>query len=454
MRTLLKLFFYPYLRFLVTFHKYALPLLVLVFVLDLDVLMMIAPGLYPFALYSTINRHQFRDNISWMLATFNKRTLIGYHLLSQTFVTLILAVLSGAMTVAITAANVALSSRVPTAGVGSQRAEAFLRQTDWTSTKELVIFGMVLLFLLITLYSPMALKDQLRAAEERWGQKKLTPKMKVLLGAYLVVCAGVLYAQELKLSLFTLPLLALALVAELFYIVYIFNRAFVLFHPRRYLRLAQGGVALALLLTVGIRHRAVEQLRHATNPDQRVSELIFLGPFAPSLSERELLNLLASATDPAPVLEYYELKGQRVPTVLKDRWLTQITSFESIVEIARTMRGKEVQRLNSGNIWKQASESYAKLEATNPAAAQYRLRQLGRHLKEQGWTPLGQTTLALAQRPMLEQLFYLGHIKRQDRKAYALLLERGDLNQRALDIHLDRAPASVERAPTPPASVP
>ena len=75
MKTLLDIFFKPYLKFLLKFNLIALAAFFIAIISGIQEVISIAPFLYFFGLYSTTNRHQFKDNISWMMASFSKKTL-------------------------------------------------------------------------------------------------------------------------------------------------------------------------------------------------------------------------------------------------------------------------------------------------------------------------------------------------------------------------------------------
>lgn len=445
MKTLLSLFYIPYLRFLGKFHLVAVPLVGLVYVLRLEDFMILAPMLYPFALYTSLNRHQFKDNIPWMLSTFNKRTLITYHLVSQTLITLLLMLLSGLGVVLMTIATITL---MPAAGEkapavsNNQALSMVTRQFDWISTKEEMILAIAVLFFLTTLYSPVSLKDHLRQMEE--GSQKLKKhqqKLKVLVAAG-VVSMVLLTFFEAPLSGYLLPLLSTVLVAQVLYVVSMYNKAFTLFHPRHWRTLFVSGAVSALAVAGVFGTLSHSRMRQSMNADQRVAEISFLGAFAPTLSDDEFSKLVAGTTDPFEVLEVF--RGKRtIPFGLKKKWMRESKDFGVALEVIKSLDEKELALMRLPETWVHLDQLYRKLADKNPAAARWKVSSMMRDMHSRKWSPPG--TQGLEEVPMLQQVAVLEWQRKDSPRIYAETLQNPGLRPEALDIHLDRAPAATAR---------
>jgi len=440
LKTLLRLFYIPYLRFLAKFHLIALPLIILSYVLRLEELMVLVPMMYPFALYTTINRHQFKDNIPWMLATFNKRTLIRYHLVSQTLVMFLLALLSSVVVLATTIATITLlpkASEAPERGMNGKALDLIATHSfDWMSTKEQCLLVIAAVFFLTTLYSPVALKEHLRQMEEgadKW-KKWRWPMVFGLLAILLTHGAG------LKLTQLTLPLLATLIVGQWIYLVNVYNKAFTLYHPRLNRRLWQGGAVAALCLSVGLGQLSLHRIRTSPSADQRVAEMAFLGTFAPRLNDQQMVALLKDVKDPSAAVELFG-EHRQIPLAVKGQWLKSAQEFGVALQVIQTLQDQELQLLNRPDQWAQLDRAYQKLYASNPAAANWRLMAFNRHLKKHHWRP-ATSTADIGQRPMLEQVVLLEHLRQHHKDHYVQVISKPGLSPQALDIHLERAPAS------------
>lgn len=417
----------------------------MIYVLRLNDLMLVAPMLYPFALYSTINRHQFKENIPWMLATFNKRLLIQYHLFSQTLVMGLLAILSSAGVFMMTIASITLlpKSADKMANNAQDQAMSLLSSdTTWMSTKEQIIIAVAAVFFLTTLYSPVSLKDHLRQMEEgsqSWKKYKLH-----FIGILFFLVVTQLWFEGIKTVV--LPLLSFILVAQLFYILFMYNRAFTLFHPRHYKKLVSTMGVAAILLSFSIGHLSRWRLEHSTSGDQRVAELAFLGAFAPKISNEEFLALVDGVKDPVEVIEIFE--GKRViPLKAKLNWIKEAKDFGVALEVIKSLKGPELVFHQEEEIWKNLDALYSKLLSQNPAAANWRLLALKRHLLNEGWGP--EQAVSFSKSPALEQLMFLEWQKKNSPKEYSKSLVNRDIKDEVLNLHLDRKPAKEDSKQRP-----
>lgn len=445
MKTLLSLFYIPYLRFLVKFHLVTVPLILMIYVLRLNDLMLLAPMLYPFALYTTINRHQFKENIPWMLATFNKRLLIQYHLFSQTLVMGLLALLSSVGVLIMTIASITLlpkSADKLGASAGEQALSLLSPDSSWMSTKEQVILVVAAIFFLTTLYSPVSLKDHLRQMEEssqKWKKFKFH-----FIGAGAFLIAAHIWFESLK--VFVLPFLSFILVGQIFYIVFMYNRAFTLFHPKHYKKLSAALTVSGVMTLVGLASLSSWRLKHSDNGDQRVAELSFLGIFAPKTTDKEFLALVKGVKDPVTVIEVF--KGKRViPLEAKLAWIKEAKEFGVALEVVKSLNGQEIMSAQDQEMWAHLDTLYTKLVTQNPAAASWRLSALKRHLISEKWNPIA--GVSFVKSPVLEQLMFLEWQKKNSPQEYSQSLTSKDIKAEVLDYHLDRKPASETSRPQP-----
>lgn len=437
MKTLLSLFYVPYLRFLFKFHLVAVPLLVLIYFLRLKDLMIVAPMVYPFALYTTINRHQFKDNIPWMLATFNKKTLIQYHLFAQTLVTGLLAVLATAGVFFTTIATITVlpQSSDKISGMSREKTlEAFVNGAGWMSTKEQCILFIAALFFLTTLYSPVALKDHLRQMEEK-SERWKAYRWHGLAGLVLLAIA---HRLGMGLQHLLLPLLVSVLVFQLVYLVSMYDRAFALLRPQTFRRIWQGGVVVGLVMMASVGQLSRARFWHAPHADQRVAEAAFLGVFAPQLSDAEFMELAKIVKDPSALIETFP--ERTIALDVRRQWLMDAQDFGVAVVVIEGLAEKDMPMLADPAVWEHTDKLYHKLWASNPASARWRYAELRRYLLGHGWKPSQE---AFSERPALEQALVLEWSKRQSSELYMERLKGEGLRPEALDVHLNRMPAGT-----------
>lgn len=404
MRTLLELFFLPYLRFLGKFHLWALPVAALMFLVKIPELMMLMPMLYMFALYTTMNRHQFKENIPWMLATFNKKTLVRYHLFAQTLVLLCQGLLSATMMVLYFSVMILVapeSSDQLLPEVGGKGAQAVLTRgiSPLAGTKEQLVLAVVAVFFLITMYSPVSLKDYLRQLEERRQQKSF--KRQARDASFLAMGAGLLFV--LQPARFMGPLLSFILVAEIAYVVWMFNRAFVLFHPRFYRQGFLASAVSAVLVAAGVQWTALSRFHHNPHAEVRLSELHFMGALAPHVSSQQFTALAGQIKDPSFVVELMgrpEWARLVAPAQLR-AWILESKELGVALRLVRTLPAEQLQVL-SAEVWPHLDKLYVELNERNPASAQFQAKTLERALARAQWKP------RVGQRGPLEQVVSSG----------------------------------------------
>jgi hypothetical protein len=394
MRTLLNLFFIPYLKFLGKFNLYAIPVIAFVLLIRIQELMLVVPMLYMFALYSTSNRHQFKDNIPWMLATFNKKTLISYHLLSQTLLLISQAVSTSVMMVAYFVATIMIApeltdqvlpemNTLPSKGAGAMLTKGV---SPLAGTKEQLVLAAVVIFFLITMYSPVALKEYLKQMEEKGGKKKSSKDQAIYFATITAITAFILWAKPAE---WMVILLSFILVTELSYIIWIYNRAFVLFHPKHY---KLGGVAafgLMALMCWGSYSVSLKRFHSLAPAEVRIAELDFLGGLAPEMAPAEFTKLAREVKDPQFVLEF--LKKPQFAALMDpkqlQKWTLEAKELGVALRLIKALPKKELTWLEEDRAWKHLEKLYSDLNEKNPASAQFQTKSLERHLSNLKWAP-------------------------------------------------------------------
>lgn len=446
MRTLLSLFFVPYLRFLGKFHLYALPVAALVFLVRIPELMILAPMIYMFALYTTMNRHQFKENIPWMLATFNKRTLVRYHLFAQTLLIVCQAICSTVVLVGFFFVMILVapesSDQVLPEMAASKGAGAVLTKgmSPLAGTKEQMVLAVVVIFFLITMYSPVSLKDYLRQLEERQGKKSQQKQiLQFAVGA--VMCAWLVYLNP---SQYLGPLLSFILVAEIAYVVWMFNRAFALFHPRHYRHGLMASAAVVVVVTMCVQSLSLYRFQYATLAEARLTELSFMGALAPKISAQEFTAIARKVKDPSFIMDMLDeprFAKLITPEQLKS-WAVDAKELSVALRLVKTLPAQELTWLERPDSWTHLEKLFSDLHTRNPASAAWQAKSFERHLVRQKWLP--KADAALADRGPLQQLVLLGVWQKQSPDLYRTAVAK-EIHPLTQSLHWDegaRAPAS------------
>jgi len=446
MRTLLSLFFVPYLRFLGKFHLYALPVMGLIFLLRIPEVMVLAPMVYMFALYTTMNRHQFKENIPWMLATFNKRTLVRYHLFAQTLVILCQAICSTVVLVSFFVVMILVapeSSDQVLPEMGASKGAGMLLtkgMSPLAGTKEQMVLAVVLLFFLITMYSPVALKDYLRQLEERKGKTDKNKQM-MTWAVGLAFSAWLVYMNP---NQWLIPLLSFILVTEVCYVVWMFNRAFTLFHPRHYFKGQLTGGLAVVALTLGVWHVSYQRFHFHESAEARLTEYGFMGGLAPKLSPAEFSSLANKVQNPSFIMDM--LDEPRFKTQITDqqlqKWVMDAKELSVALRLVKALPAPRLVWLDQPLVWQHLDKLFTELHARNPASASWQAKSFERHLVHQKWRP--KAAGELAGRGPLHQLVLLGLWQKQSPDLYRAAVAK-EIHPLTQSLHWSegaRAPAS------------
>ncbi len=446
MRTLLSLFFVPYLRFLGKFHLYALPVMGLVFLVRIPEVMVLAPMLYMFALYTTMNRHQFKENIPWMLATFNKRTLVRYHLFAQTLVIACQAICSTVVLVSFFVVMILVSPEssdqvLPEMGA-SKGAGALLTKgmSPLADTKEQMVLAVVLLFFLITMYSPVALKDYLRQLEERKGKADKNKQMMT----WGIGGAFSMWLVYINPNQWLIPLLSFILVAEFGYVIWMFNRAFALFHPRHYFKgQLAAGFAVAIV-SMGVWHVSFQRFHFNSTPEARLTEYGFMGALAPEMTSVEFSVLANQVKNPSFIMDMLDeprFRKQITDAQIK-QWAIEAKELSVALRLVKALPDEQLTWLDQPQAWQHLEKLFVDLHGRNQASASWQAKSFERHLVKMKWQPNSQTKLA--EHGPLRQLVILGVWQKQSPDLYRIAVAK-EIHPLTQSLHWDesaRAPAS------------
>lgn len=411
MGTLLNLFFKPYLRFLLKFHLYAIGVAAGVFLVGIQEILVALPFIYYFALYTTMNRHQFKENISWMLSSFNKRTLITYHLVAQTLVLLCQALLGGLVFLAFLAVLILYAPEASQKVLPDMGSVAELQKASPASqlltkglsplatTKEVLITVCIGFFFLLTIYSPISLNTYLRQLEEKSGSSAKRKKMWVILSVYF---GFVLLGFTIELSDYLLPLLCLTIVAEIGYAVWMYNKAFVLFHPSKYRGASAMAAVAFVVLSVGVYQSSLKNFRTGPMSEVKLAELSFLGAFAPDVTPAELASIARDIKDPSVIVALIRSKryGKLVPDSEIQRWALEAKDLGTAVALIQSLPLEKLGWINDDKSWQHLESLFQDLYSKNQVSAAWQARRLEKQLESRVYEPRAQE---LGKRGPLEQ---------------------------------------------------
>lgn len=422
MRTLLNLFFVPYLRFLMKFHFYAFCIAGLAFMLRVEELLMVLPFLYFFGLYTTSNRHQFKDNISWMLASFNKKTLISYHILAQSMVLLLQLILTSLVMVIYV---VALSVLMPEssdqilpdmASMGPGKSVIAKSLSNQSTTKDYLAILCAGIFFLITMFSPVSLKDYLRQMEEQ-GSKWSHKKKMLAVGAYILGLSLFIYIRPEQ---WLIPLLSLILVGEMYYVIWIYNRAFVLFHEHHHRRGLIVASVMVLFTSSLIYRHSLSEFKNGSSAEVKLAELKFLGALAPAVTSKDFVALAREIKEPRVIAQMIGDRrfGHLIPSSEIERWVLEAKELAVAIRLIEEVSTDKLTWLNKDKHWQKLEDLFNELYIRNPASAAWQARRLENHLVSKKFKLRERE---FAQRGALEQYVSLLWWKKFEPEKLALL---------------------------------
>jgi hypothetical protein len=452
MSTLLNLFFIPYVRFLVKFHLIVIAVVALIIVSKMQEIMMLAPMLYMFGLYATSNRHQFKDNISWMLASFNKKTLIQYHVTSQTLILLMQLFLVTIFSVGFISLVIfltpELSSKIlPDSGsmMSAGIAQKFIEKsaTSILPVKDTLFVWIAFIFFLITMYSPISMKDYLRQVEQAGKDKASTLKFVYTWGLFVFASFLILDFEGSGLDSFLIPILSFIIVGEVFYLLHIYNKVFLIAHPNKQKMGAVVGVLIAVGVSFSVYQKSLHRFYNSSDSDLRLSELSFLGAFAPDVSESLLREIVLNVKDPSTVVSLIDKPLYK--SVLKDEILIPLllksNDLSVAMQLISAIPADQKASVNKSEVWSHLNTLLVDLYKANPASATWQVNSFQRQILKSGWTPSEGSDLT--GKTALEQLLIIGWSKENSEVAYKELINQDlDPMTQSLLIKKSRAPAS------------
>ncbi len=450
MKTLLDLFFKPYLIFLLKFNLVALVAFAIIVLSGIQEVITIAPFLYFFGLYSTSNRHQFKDNISWMMASFSKKTLMGYHLLSQTLILILQMLLFGLVTVGFISSVILL---IPEATNVMPKAVSLLSspeiqdslinsKSSYFSQKESLVSFIAFVFFLITMYSPISMKDYLKSMEEKKAKGKYAHKYAVAASVFL--CAF-LIVGEVDLKDYLLIILSFILVGEFCYIAFIYNKVFILFHPRHYAKAGAMAVVSLVALTGLNYSKSLHYFQAGHSQEGRLQELMFLGVLAPKLDAKYFETEFSDLSNAKILVQFLRTDRYRslISTDLISAHVLKADDFAIAIDLLGAVGDKKSTLLARSEIWTHLNTLFMELHKKNQASAFWVVRTFGQEVQGSKWKP--QENRELSSLSELEQMQTLSWYKKNDTKKYGALLSQG-LNPKVEELHRgkSRRPASSD----------
>lgn len=445
LKTLLDLFFKPYLSFLLKFNLIALAAFVVIMVSGIQEVITIAPFMYFFGLYSTSNRHQFKDNISWMMASFSKKTLMGYHLLSQTMILVIQVLLFGLVTVGfitsviyfIPEATDVMPKAVSVLTAPEVQDSLIDTKSSYFSRKEALVSLIAFVFFLITMYSPISMKDYLKSMEEKRSQMKNSTRYMIAAGLLLM---AFLLGLDVDLKDYLLIILSAIVVGELCYIAFIYNKVFILFHPRHY---AKAGVAASVFFVAftGLNyHKSMNYFQAGASQEGRLQELIFLGVLAPKLDVAYFEREFSDHKNAKLLVQF--LRNRRYKPLISSeliaRHVQKASDFAIAVDLFAALGNKRQALLSDPQVWAHLNQLFLELHKKNQASAFWVVRTFKNEVIASGWKPRQVSLTGLSE---LEQMQTLHWYKQNDTKKYGALLNQG-VDAKVEEMFLGRKPAS------------
>jgi len=430
LKTLLDLFFKPYLMFLLKFNLIAIGAFVIIVVSGIQEVITIAPFMYFFGLYSTSNRHQFKDNISWMMASFSKKTLMGYHLLSQTLILVLQVSLFALVTVGFISSVIFLipeATDVLPKAVGllsSPEVQDSLINTksSYFSRKEAIVSLIAFIFFLITMYSPISMKDYLKSMEEKKNQTKNTARYIIVAGIFLMVA---IVGGDIDLKDYLLLILSAIVVGEICYIAFIYNKVFVLFHPRHYAKAAVVASLFLVAFTSLNYSKSLNYFKSGSSAEGRMQELMFLGVLAPKLDATYFEKEFSDLQNAKLLVQFLRNKRYKplISAELIAAHVLKADDFAIAVDLLGAVGEGKSELLASAQIWSHMNQLFMDLHKKNPASAFWVVRSFGKEVNSANWKP--QENIELSSLSELEQMQTLAWYKKNDTKKYGTLLSQG-----------------------------
>jgi hypothetical protein len=450
LKTLLDLFFKPYLMFLLKFNLIAIAAFVVIVVSGIQEVITIAPFMYFFGLYSTSNRHQFKDNISWMMASFSKKTLMGYHLLSQTMILVLQVVLSGVVTVGFLSSVIFFipeATDVMPKAVGvltsPEIQDSLINTTSsYFSRKEILVSLIAFIFFLITMYSPISMKDYLKSMEEKKSQGKYTTRL-ISIGT--LILGVIIIGGDVDLKDYLLLILSSIVVGELCYIAFIYNKVFILLHPRHYAKAAVLASVFLVAFTSLNYSKSLSYFQSGASQEGRLQELMFLGVLAPKLDKSYFENEFKDLNNAKLLVQFLRNKRYKplISTELIAAHVLKASDFAIAVDLFGALGEEKAGLLAKAEIWGHLNQLFMELHKKNQASAFWVVRSFAKEVSSSKWKP--QQEGDLSSLSVLEQMQTLAWYQKHDSKAYGALLSKGlDPKVEEMFLGKERKPASSD----------
>lgn len=429
MKTLLDLFFKPYLKFLLKYNLVAFAAFFVIVLSGIQEVISIAPFLYFFGMYSTNNRHQFKDNISWMMASFSKKTLLGYQLLSQTMILLLqvtLVVVVGVGFIASVIYFIPESSQVMPKAISILSAPEVQdslidNKSSYFSRKEVLVSFIAFIFFLITMYSPISMKDYLKSIEQKNAKHKHLPQY-IFIGIFTLTFF--LIGSDVDLKEYLLLLLSAIVIGELVYLGYIYNKVFILLHPRQIPKAAGLAVMAFFAFSYFNYSQSLHYFQTGKSQEGRLKELMFLGVLAPKLDSHYFDVEFSTLENPKLLVQF--LRNKRYKTMISEELISQhlmkADDFSVVIDLLKALPSQKEALLSQAEVWSHLNTLFLKLHKKNKASAFWSRRDFHKELSVSNWKPDSQK--AFSELNELEQMETLAWYEKNDTKQYGVLLSQ------------------------------
>ncbi len=374
MRALLKLFLVPYLLFLGKVQVAALCLLGFAFFLNEKESYFFLMVGYALVLILTTGRHQFRSNIPWMLASFNKRTLAVYHFAAQAFILLCLGASAWGFRAAYHAGLKFFHPNDYFELVREAQHSSFLERTETG-----VILAILASVLVGAIFSPVTLRVFMQSRVVRARSVKDMLLATLALGVGFGICVFVDFDH------YTLLIHAGLLVA--FWVGWLRGSGEVFVVPTltRARNLVALGVVATAFLTWGVRSQALHRFQSGTNAGLRLAELDYLGAFGPALSSAaftEFASQLKAPSDHRDVMDNERFAELIDPREVR-KWVLASSRFRDAVHLVEKLPSRHLEGVLDRQTWARLDQLHGEFAKSDPQWAKSVVKDLATRLRRQ-----------------------------------------------------------------------
>jgi len=266
------------------------------------------------------------------------------------------------------------------------------------------------------------MKDYLKSLEERKGKANLGQR---LVGVTVLVFSILILGFEFNPKDYLLMILSAIIVGELCYVAYIYNKVFILFHPRYYKHAGVVAVMLLVTFTTFNYMQSLKYFHHGKSSEGRLQELMFLGVLAPKIESSYFDKEFSDLKNPKLLVQF--LRQDRYKDLIsKELIAAHVLKADNLSIASDLLAGvgdKREELLASREVWQHLNTLYQELYKKNQASAFWAARSFNQTVQATKWKP--QDSTEFNQLNELEQLVTLSWYKKNDSKKYGVLLSQG-----------------------------